>query len=397
MKSRELPIGIRAFELQGGGTTYEARVNRRNAKPMSRRFKTVLEATNWKAQADALIEGGMDPRYIVGKNRRLNPPLGTQPPSASLSGSNFEAELTVKQAVEKYLTFRQQSHNPLPANSMTDYQQVANDLGVFPVSALRNEDLANYITVLLRTPIKRDAKKQAEGKLKGSPRTYQPASVRKFIYALKIALEWNAKNGKADLNPHLFAFEKKTMPSAWAGKRDRRLFDGEEAQLYAAALSRGNFTYNESDWQAAIGFALETAMREQEITLARWVDISPSGLKMHIPASHTKTKTARTILLSQKAREILALQKERCPKGEARAFHQFPNAQALCEAFARLRERAGISDLHFHDLRHEATSRLCESGQLNMMAIMEMTGHRSLATFQGYVHLIAKGDSATLD
>ena len=219
----------------------------------------------------------------------------------------------------------------------------------------------------------------------------------KFVYALKIALEWNAKNGKAELNAHLFSFEKKTMPSAWAGKRDRRLHDGEEAKLYAAGVQRANYTYNESDWRAVIGFALESAMREQEITLARWSDIPASGLKLHIPALHTKTRTARTILLSKRAREIIELQRASCPKGEKRIFHQFPNAQALCEAFARLRERAEIQDLHFHDLRHEATSRLCESGQLPQMAIMEMTGHRSMATFQGYVHLIAKGNSATLD
>jgi len=393
MKTNDLPNGIRAHTLDNGELRYEARVHRSNAKAMSKRFKTVKEATTWKSQADALIEGDIDPRTVLGKKR----PSLALPPANTLPVQSTGGEFTVQQAVQNYLTFRQKSHNPLPSNSVTDFEHVAKDFGDFSVSTLRNEDLANYITLLLRTPIKRDAKKFAAGKLDRAPRTYQEASVRKFVFALKTALEWNAKNGKADLNAHLFSFEKKTMPSAWAGKRDRRLHEGEEAKLYASSADRGKYTYDENDWRAVIGFALESAMREQEITLARWSDIPVSGLKLHIPAAHTKTKTARTILLSKRAREIIELQRAGRPKGEKRIFYQLPNAQALCEAFARLRARAEIQGLHFHDLRHEATSRLCESGQLSMMAIMEMTGHKSMATFQGYVHLIAKGNSATLD
>lgn len=396
MKTSDLPPGIRVHTLDNGGVRYEARVHRSNAKPMSKRFKTVKEAATWKSQADALIEGGIDPTSVLTKKQPLKQSPGL--PKADTSPSNAPRdELTVKQAVLNYVTFRQNSHNPLPSNSATDYQHVAADFGDFHVSSLRNEDLSNYISLLLKTPLKRDAKRLAQGTLKGPARTYQQASVRKFIYALKIALEWNAKNGKAELNRHLFSFEKKTMPSAWAGKRDRRLLDGEEAKLYAAGVDRGEFTYNESDWRNIIGFAIESAMREQEITLARWSDISPSGLKMHIPANHTKTKTARSILLSKRAREIIEIQRASCPKGAKRIFYQFPNAQALCEAFARLRVRAGIVDLHFHDFRHEGTSRICEKGQLRTMEIMEMTGHTSMTTFRNYSHLIEKGERTTLD
>ncbi len=78
-------------------------------------------------------------------------------------------------------------------------------------------------------------------------------------------------------------------------------------------------------------------------------------------------------------------------------FYQFSNPEAICQAFSRLTARAKVENLHFHDLRHEATSRLCESGKLRQMAIMEMTGHRTKATFQGYVHLLSHESSVILD
>lgn len=88
------------------------------------------------------------------------------------------------------------------------------------------------------------------------------------------------------------------------------------------------------------------------------------------------------MLLSQRARAIVKAQEEKCPEKETRIY-QVPNPKALGTSFACLTERAGIDNLHFHDLRHEATSRLCEAGKLSQMAIMEMTGHMSMQTFRG--------------
>ena len=41
-------------------------------------------------------------------------------------------------------------------------------------------------------------------------------------------------------------------------------------------------------------------------------------------------------------------------------------------------QRLSIVDLHFHDLRHEAISRLFELGTLNVMEVAAISGHRSL-------------------
>lgn len=57
-------------------------------------------------------------------------------------------------------------------------------------------------------------------------------------------------------------------------------------------------------------------------------------------------------------------------------------------AFERLRVRAGMPDLHFHDLRHEAISRLFERG-LNIAEVSAISGHKELRMLQRYTHLRA--------
>lgn len=47
--------------------------------------------------------------------------------------------------------------------------------------------------------------------------------------------------------------------------------------------------------------------------------------------------------------------------------------------------RAGVVDLHFHDLRHEATSRFFEMG-LNTAEVMRITGHSTLEMIERYSH-----------
>ena len=46
-------------------------------------------------------------------------------------------------------------------------------------------------------------------------------------------------------------------------------------------------------------------------------------------------------------------------------------------------------DLRFHDLRHEATSRLFEKG-LNVMEVAAITGHKTLDMLKRYTHLRAE-------
>ena len=50
---------------------------------------------------------------------------------------------------------------------------------------------------------------------------------------------------------------------------------------------------------------------------------------------------------------------------------------------------ADIDDLRFHDLRHEATTRLFELG-LNVIEVGAITGHKDLKMLNRYTHLKAE-------
>lgn len=394
------PPNIRPKTLKGGEQKFEARLKRGGIE-LSGTFNTAAEAQKFGTTVDTLLESGLSALECKAFLKSKKPAPVTSLPLPSLGAlprsTPEQPGRSVKEAMQAYIDHRQKSHDPIPSNYLTDYERVRDDFGDYPLSELRNEDISNYISRLLKTPVKADAKRLAKGTLNRPPHFYAKATVRKFVTALRVGLEWNAKNSKVELNKFLFDFEKKTMPPAWDVKRERRLTKDEEEKLYAAGLSRGDYTYTSDDWRNIIGFALETAMRQQEISRAQWKDITEDGLKLRIPRLNSKTKIARTILLSKRAREIVELQRASCPKGESRIFHQFVSTQAICDAFARLTARAGIEDLHFHDLRHEGTSRLCLSGKLPQMAIMEMTGHKTMTTFRGYVHLIAHGNELRLD
>ena len=59
---------------------------------------------------------------------------------------------------------------------------------------------------------------------------------------------------------------------------------------------------------------------------------------------------------------------------------------AVRQAWDRLRRRAGITDLTFHDLRHEAVSRQFESG-LSIPQVMAISGHQTVSQLFRYVNL----------
>ena len=62
---------------------------------------------------------------------------------------------------------------------------------------------------------------------------------------------------------------------------------------------------------------------------------------------------------------------------------------SLSQAFNRACKKLNISNLRFHDLRHEATTRLFELG-LNVIEVSTITGHKDLTMLDRYTHLKAE-------
>ena len=65
------------------------------------------------------------------------------------------------------------------------------------------------------------------------------------------------------------------------------------------------------------------------------------------------------------------------------------SANAVRLAWERLKKKANIKDLHFHDLRHEAISRFFEKG-LSVAEVALISGHNDHRMLFRYTHLKAE-------
>ena len=92
-------------------------------------------------------------------------------------------------------------------------------------------------------------------------------------------------------------------------------------------------------------------------------------------------EVAEEVPLSTKA--VCVLQQQRSRTG-LRPFPVTSNAFRL--AWDRLRSRAGINDLRFHDLRHEAISRFFEMG-LSIPEVALISGHKDVKMLFRYTHM----------
>ncbi len=62
-----------------------------------------------------------------------------------------------------------------------------------------------------------------------------------------------------------------------------------------------------------------------------------------------------------------------------------------------MKKRLGMTDLRFHDLRHEAVSRLVESGHFSDQQVAAISGHKSMQMLKRYTHLRAEDLVKALD
>ncbi|AWO88009.1 integrase [Bradyrhizobium diazoefficiens] len=158
-----------------------------------------------------------------------------------------------------------------------------------------------------------------------------------------------------------------------ARPRERRLLGGDESQLYAAIGKR-------SSWylRPFLILLVETGMRRGELLSIRWRNVDFANSTVLIQT--TKNGHPRRIPLTPTALTTL----EALPRRDARVFPITTNAIRL--AWERLRARAGLTDLHLHDLRHEAVSRFFELG-LSVPEVATISGHRDPRMLSRYTHL----------
>lgn len=180
--------------------------------------------------------------------------------------------------------------------------------------------------------------------------------------------------------------------------RDRRLESWEEAERIIDATDSPTL-------KVLIPLAVETAMRRGEMKSIRRRDVNmeKQTLKLH----DTKNNDSRVVPLSRRALALLR-SLPYCAKddldGEIFGVKPDSMTQAFSRAVKRARaryeaeckekmvkpDREYLTNLHLHDLRHEATSRLFEDKGLEMMEVMSITGHKDARQLRRYTHLRAE-------
>lgn len=179
--------------------------------------------------------------------------------------------------------------------------------------------------------------------------------------------------------------------------RDRRLTVDEEQKLLKACDRHSNPMLG---WIARI--ALCTGMRAGEIKSLTRRQFNLEKRTVYL--SETKNGSARTVPLTREAVNIfrMALSNPVRPFDTDLIFYGEPGRDGTRRpyefrpAWHRTLKEAGIKGLRFHDLRHEAVSRLVEAG-LGDQEVAAISGHKSMQMLKRYTHLRAEDLVARLD
>jgi integrase len=244
-------------------------------------------------------------------------------------------------------------------------------------------------------------------------RTTRAAATRNnYVTLIKKAFRWATKKGYLAQNP---ITEDSELKRAKPTKRDRRLdpdrldadgrltTPGEERRLLAVA---GPLL------QALIIAALESCCRLGELLALQWADVDLPRRRLTIRAETAKDSETRTLPMSDRLLAVLQM-RQTDPAGQDYG----PEAYVFGECGARLTtvkrawqtavlkahghtpawaagakltpaSRATLKaiNLHFHDLRHEAGSRLLDEGW-PLQNVRDMLGHASIEQTSTYLNV----------
>ena len=366
------------IEQRKGG--WRVQIRRKGARSISRTFDLKADAEAWGREAERELQRG------------------------NLTVLRQEAQrTTLSEVIDAYLASPRLAAQRSRHNIPVRLEAARARFGKLFLANIRGLDIAAWRDDLL-----------AQG--------YASQSARHYLAALSVVFTHAERELGIDL-PQGNPVRRLALPAA-APARDRRLRPGEEDALRAAAEN--------ADQIAILTLALETSMRRGEMLGLGWEHIDLKRRTAHLP--RTKNGESRTVALSSKAvdalqslprrldgpvfrwktaegfkavwtrwlaraRRTVLLNKLRTEldsiglDGEAQAralqWHKRepdPRAAALWD---RLQSDPFLDDLHFHDLRHEATSRLFEKG-LGIMEVASMTGHKSLSMLKRYTHIEAE-------
>lgn len=326
------------------GTCWQAIVRRRGYPQQSKAFPTKAEAEAWASLVEADIRRG-----------------------TYQSGSDAE-RTTLTDLIKDFRTEFAPKHYRVREDQKEAWRfqlaRLEETLGAYSLAAIDQKVVASY----------------RDGRLKGTTerKPVNESTVRKELYMLSKVLGF-AQKEKGITVPRGNPVEKIRKPSEGKG-RTRRL----DAQEWAAFEIECKKSRNPWLWPA-VQLAVETAMRQGELLSLTWKQIDRKNrLALLIDPNKIKNEEPRAVPLSPAALDVL----NTLPKSTSGLLLPVER-MTLYHAFGYACDRAQIKEFTFHDLRHEALSRLAERGDFTVLELAEVSGHKTLQMLKRYTHLRA--------
>jgi integrase len=297
--------------------------------------------------------------------------------------------MTVADALKRYLA--EVSPTKRPSSAACDNRHskpLVQHLGKYSLAALTPEIIAKYRDDRLAGLDRKDARGRP------APKPRSPNTVRLDLALLGHMFSIAIKEWGIGLPSNPVQNIRRPAPPPG---RERRLSLEEETRLMQAVDAHSNPMLG---WIVRI--AVETGMRSSEIVTLRrsQVDLDRRIVRL----KETKNTTSRTVPLTVEATRLFrqALSNPVRPIDTDLIFFGEPGKDGKRRAYqfnpvwTRIKKSAGILDFRFHDLRHEAVSRLVEAG-LSDQEVAAISGHKSMQMLKRYTHLRAEDLVGRLD
>lgn len=307
------------------GESWRAQIRRKGYPTLSATFDTKADAQRWAAE----IEGDMSRSRFVDVR---------------------EAEqTTLAEGLKRYLREVSDHKKGAKQEALRIKRWIAHPVSAKSMAAVKSSDMAEY----------RDERIKAGA---SSATVRLDLAIISHLYTIA-SKEWGIE-GLTNPCKNL------RMPKG-SKERDRRPTPAELSKVYEAAAQL------HAELPVIIELAADTAMRRSELVLLRREQVR--GRVAYL--EDTKNGERRAVPLSSRAVALLQGMPARI---DGRYFSLSLNT--ISNYFPRACEAAGVVNLRFHDLRHEATSRLFERG-FTMMEVAAITGHKTLSMLKRYTHL----------
>jgi len=337
-----------------GDGQYQAKIQKKGYPKVSRTFDTLALATEWRTTTlSDLVRGEWMPRKQV-------------------------EVVTLEKALTRYSEERSAMKKGERQEMVRIESLKKRSIAKKAISAIEPEDVEDYITERRSETSQRDKTKKVSD-----------ATIRLEVMLLSAVFKackskrWNYLRGANPVSEidEEFRLKKST-------KRTRRFIGDEESRLLAALDKQ----CRNRDIPLIVRFAITTAARQSEIigkVATSKLPATPGltwekvDLKMRsVTFPDTKNKHDRVVPLGAAALALLSALPRPIHGGPVFAVTQ----DGLIRAMAKACEDAGIEDFTFHDLRHEATSRMIEDGH-PVAIVQKITGHSSAEMTERYTHI----------